>query len=81
MLRVMDGNPMVPPFLHYLDRFHKCDAMLKWLIDSRLTGNDFMAWVRSPEIKGSMLEVSREILRRMERAQETRAILYGRDLR
>lgn len=79
MFTVMDGQQEILPYLHHFDCFRRCNEILTWLIQNRLTGKEFLSWVRG-HFGQSMLEVSRMILMRIDREKETMPVLWGRDI-
>lgn len=80
MFRVMDGDPRVSHYLYHLDQFHKCDLMLNWLIQNRLTGREFLNWARF-HFGASILDMCRFILGHLEKNREYRPILLGKDMK
>lgn len=81
MFRVMDGRPDVLPYLHFLDRFVRCDDILSWLIENRLTGKQFLSW--SKELFGvSMLKMAAFVLSRLEKqtGKTKRPVIVGKDV-
>lgn len=78
MLMVMDGHPSVPALLYHLDRFRRCDDMLRWLIRNQLTGAKFLEWVRH-EHGGSILKAGAFVLQRLARDHSMPRIIGGRD--
>jgi len=78
MFRVMDGNPQVLPYLHHFDRYHRCDEILAWLIKNRLTGKEFIAWVKDLYPHLTFLSVGHYILSKLKK--DNRPIVYGKDM-
>ncbi len=52
--------------VQFLNTLKYCDYMLNWLIRNRLVGLKFKLWF-SIEMDGSMLEMSAELIRRVEK--------------
>lgn len=82
MFRVMDDQQEMLPYLHFLDRFHKCDSMLRWLIANGLTGKAFLKWSKE-NFQFSMLEMARFVIKQIEGVskKETRPVWIGKDAR
>lgn len=78
MLRICDNHPQIPIYLFHLNSYVKCDEMLQWLIQNRLTGAEFMKWTLFYHGK-SMLGVGETILKWIEKEKGTRPILAGSD--
>ena len=78
MLNIVQDRSEIVPFMHYLDRFHRCDDMLEWLVKNNLTGLRFLDFTKD-RCKGSMLEVARYLLQRCEKTKEARPVLIMRD--
>lgn len=79
MFRVMNDQQEVAPYLHHFDQFRRCDEMLCWLIRNRLVGKEFLTWAKF-QFGVSMLDVSKDILKRLENNDQTKAIIYGKDI-
>lgn len=78
MLTIAQNQMEIVPFLHYLDRFHRCDEMLLWLTKNNLTGRRFLDFTKEA-CKSSMLELARFLLQRCEKTKTPRPVLIERD--
>lgn len=82
MFRVMDGQLTDKTILHFmymLDRLTRCDEILAWLVNSRLTGKNFKAFIK--ENNFTPLTLAKYAIRMIVKDAEYRPILYGRDFR
>lgn len=78
MLLIAEHHPAAPPYLYHLDRFRRCDEILRWLLKNKLTGMRFVQWVRNDHA-GSILKAGADVLRRLDREAGPRAIIGGKD--
>lgn len=78
MLEVNQGHPAGPPYLYHLDRFKRCDEILRWLIRNKITGERFIGWVRG-EYEGSILRAGAAALQAIDRESGPRKIIGGKD--
>jgi hypothetical protein len=80
MMRVMDSKPEILPYLHFLDRFARCDDILRWLIENRLTGQSFLEWAKQ-SFDISMMNMASFVLKRVEKdnSRDIRPIIMGKD--
>lgn len=79
MHQVMDHQPAILPTLHFLDRFVRCDEMLQWLVDNKITGKEFLNFVhfKFPE---SQLSMAKFILKRIKKSRDDGKVFQGRDM-
>ena len=78
-MRVLNDEPGVLPYLHHLDGYVRCDAMLKWLISNRLVGKEFLRWAKF-HFGVSMLDMGKFILKHLEKSKDPKRILVGKDI-
>ncbi len=78
MLIVMDDHPAAPPLLYHVDRFRRCDEILRWLINNYLIGRKFVEWVRH-EHGNSILRAGAHVLMKIDRDRVIKPVIGGRD--
>lgn len=78
MLAIVDDDTRVLPYMYHFDFYTRCDEMLSWLFRNRLTGKRFYDWAQEYH-SHSMIGPAKEILRRMDKEAEEKAVLFGRD--
>lgn len=78
MLEVMDGFPPNATLLYHLNSFTRCEQILLWLIKNRVTGKNLFEF-HKVQFQGSILNMAKEILRRIDHNQELKPILVGKD--
>jgi len=69
--------------LYYLECFFpeaKLIHALKWLVRNKLIGERFVEWYRG-QCVGSNLEMHRELMAAVEKAEHTRTLLASKDLK
>lgn len=71
------ANTKLLYFVYVLDRLTRCDDILGWLINNRITGRNFKAFIE--EYKLTPLSLSRLIIRLMAKEEQERPIVYGKD--
>jgi hypothetical protein len=76
MLEVMDGHPKLPEHLVHINRFERCDEILRWLIKNEITGARFVEWVRF-EHRGSVLQACNTILAGLHPGGASRSSGFG----
>jgi hypothetical protein len=76
-LKVLDGDPRVIGYLRHFQHYAMQQEMLRWLVDARLTGREFIAWAR--EKKASPMEAARFILGRLAKEAGPKKIELGKD--
>lgn len=78
LLQICDGHPGLPPYLYHLTRFRRCDEILGWLVQNRITGKRFLEWVVG-EHNRSILNAGAQVIARLEREKKSRPILADQD--
>jgi hypothetical protein len=78
LLRVMDGKLELTVYLWHWNQHRRCDQILDWLIQNRLTGGRLSSWI-SGQFRGSILEPLRHILQRIDRDPEPKPVIVGTD--
>lgn len=78
MFKIADGNVQIFPRLYHLDRLTRCDDVLAFLLRENITGRRFLDCLRE-EHGGSVLELAKWAIKKINRDAETRPIIGGRD--
>lgn len=78
LFRVLDDEPKLLPTLHQLDHYVRCDDMLRWLIQNRLTGKNLLSWMNLYFPK-SILNMPEFILFKIKKDLEQKPVVYGKD--
>lgn len=78
-MRVSDGDPRTLPYLFHLKDYRQCDDVLRFLVAHRLTGPEFMRWVKSIGWSTPLGAASNAIAI-VEKWSENRTIQFGRDI-
>lgn len=78
MLLVAEEHPAAPPYLWHLDRFRRCDQILRWLLQNKLTGMRFIQWVRNDH-EGSILQAGGYVLQKLDNERGLRKVIGGVD--
>jgi hypothetical protein len=80
ILELSEGKINHPalPILHFLTGFVRCDEILKWLINNRMTGNDVVFFVNY-QFKRSQLDFAKWVLSKVDKDKELKRIYVGKD--
>lgn len=78
MLTLCDNDMRIPPILHQLDAYVRCDEVLQWLIKHRFIGNELFLLVRH-KYSNSVQSLVKDVLRRLNKDSENKPIFYGKD--
>lgn len=78
MLRVTEGDPSLGPIMYHYTHFVRCDEILQWLIQHRITGRLFADWFHFDQ-KGSFLGSAEWVLQKIEKRKKKREIMVSRD--
>lgn len=78
MLTVCDNDMRIPPILHQLDCYVRCDDVLQWLINHNLTGNELFLLIRY-KYSNSVQGLVKDVLRRLNKDLEKKPIIFGKD--
>lgn len=76
---VAQGETNLGPLLWHINQMPRADQLLDFMIKSRLTGFELLAFSRF-YFGMSILKVIEEITRRMERGEAPRPVILGRDI-
>lgn len=82
MHRVLDGqgaNPILVNLLWQLDRLRRCDDILKFLIENRLTGNNLHEGI--VQNRWTPLGLAQAVIKRIDKDKIIRPILAHKDYR
>jgi DNA-binding CsgD family transcriptional regulator len=79
-LRVADGNPDALPFLYTFHSFVRCQEILSWLIEHRITGERFLEWIIKEHDK-RVLSAGAFVLSKLEKEKTLKPVLAGRDFK
>lgn len=77
VLAEQTANSHMLYFMYVMERLTRCDEALDWLIKNRITGSNFLAFVK--EYKLTPLSLAQLIFRLIAKEQEVRPIVYGKD--
>ena len=80
MQEVADDVLQLGPLMFHIKHHARCDEILVWLKESKLTGFNLEKWMFI-ENNNSILGTIKEIVRRMEREDQVRAVIVGKDYR
>ena len=78
MFKVMDDKEEILSYLYHLNSFVRCDDILKWLIDNKLTGKEFLSWAKF-HFGVSILELASFVLAQIDKHRKP-GIFFGKDV-
>lgn len=79
MMVVADGDPRVIHYLLELNKFKRVEDIIAWLCRNKLTGNNFIEWVKKEHFD-SLLDVVSYILMKVDKDVQKRPI-YLKDMK
>lgn len=81
MHMLMDGDHRVVTHLFQIQMYVRCDEILRWLIDNRITGSTFIDWFEINH-KSSPLKMVGFVINAIEKRRKgvAKRQLYGHDL-
>lgn len=80
MLFLIDGIPELALLMEHLNRYERCDAMLRWCQENGQYGKKLLSTFKA-DCAGSPLHFAKEVLKRLGGDSELRPVMYGRDYR
>jgi hypothetical protein len=78
-LHTMDGDFRLKILMWYIHEHRQCERILDWCIVNQVIGRDLVTFLQ--DNGNSILEVIKQIVRRIERDGMVRPLIVGRDIR
>ncbi len=78
MFRVMDGHYDLSPLVYQIYCHIQCDDILRWLLASRLTGQELRKWFQI-ECGGSFVFMLTSVVKRLRADLERKPMIVGKD--
>lgn len=75
---VADGDMRLAPLMFQINLCVDREAILKWLFENHLTGDELVKW-QTVSFGGGMLALIKEVKKRIAKEDEVRAIIVGKD--
>lgn len=78
VLRAADGHLDTLPILYNFLNYKRCDEIMSWLLQNRITGHNLIALVNR-EFGNQILSVVKYILMKIDRDRVMKPLFLGRD--
>ena len=78
MIQVIGAQGKLAPVMYTIGRARRCDAILGWLIESKLTGQELWEWFVI-EHQSSALNLMAYVLKRVTKDVKRRPLIFGKD--
>jgi hypothetical protein len=79
IFRAMDGNHNALPILHFISNWYRCDQIISWLIENRITGTQLCQFANK-QFGNKLLSMCQFILMKLDHHNEVRPVYVGKDV-